>query len=88
MEFQRASDRLNYFFSPHRWALPVDATNIDAISPHLQALQTACNHWGSKLEFPLQLNPQAFENTHEANEFWLQKMPGLRLLHFFENNKF
>ena len=81
MEFQRASDRLNYFFSPHRWALLVDATNIDAITPHLQAIQTACNHWGSKLEFPLQLNPQAFENTYEANEFWLQKMPGLRLLH-------
>jgi len=82
MEFRRASDRLNFFFSPYRWALLVDVPADGSLVAHLQVLGTICQHWGSKLEFPFQLNAQAFENTQEAHEYWLQKLPGLRLLHF------
>ena len=82
MEFRRAADRLNYFFSPHRWALLFNDPDNPAIQSHLQTLRTACNHWGSKLEFPLQLHPQAFDNSQEALNFWMQKLPKLRLLHY------
>ena len=82
MEFRRASDRLNFFFSPYRWALLVNVPADGSLDAHLQVLGTICEHWGSKLEFPFQLNAQAFENTQEAHEYWLQKLPGLRLLHF------
>jgi hypothetical protein len=81
MEFQKASDRLNFFFSQHSWALLVDMPSDDSLDKHLQVLRTVCRHWGSKLEFPFQFNAAAFENTHEAHEYWLQKIPGLRLLH-------
>ncbi len=81
MEFQKASDRLNFFFSQHTWVLLVDMPSDDSLDKHLQVLRTACKHWGSKLEFPFQFNSTAFENTHEAHEYWLQKIPGLRLLH-------
>ena len=82
MEFRRASDRLNFFFSQYSWALLVDVPADNSIGTHLQVLRTACTHWGSKLEFPFQLNAQAFENTQEAHDYWLQKLPGLRLLHY------
>ena len=82
MEFRRASGRLNFFFSPYRWALLVDVPADGSLDAHLQVLRTAAEHWGSKLEFPFQLNAQAFENTHEAHDYWLQKLPGLRLLHY------
>ncbi len=82
MEFQKASDRLNFFFSQHSWALLVDMPSDDSLDKHLQVLRTASRHWGSQLEFPFQFNAAAFENTHEAHEYWLQKIPGLRLLHF------
>jgi hypothetical protein len=81
MDFQRTSDRLNFFFSEHSWALLTDASSENAIENHLKVLSTACKHWGSKLEFPLNLSPAAFENTNEAFEYWHQKLPRLRLLH-------
>jgi len=59
MEFRRASDRLNFFFSPYRWALRVDAPLDGSLDAHLQVLGTAFRHWGSKLEFSFQLNAQA-----------------------------
>ncbi len=81
MEFKRVSDRLSFFFSQHSWALLVDMPSDDSLDKHLQVLRTASRHWGSQLEFPFQFNAAAFENTHEAHEYWLQKIPGLRLLH-------
>ncbi len=81
MDFQKASDRLNYFFSEHSWALLTDASFESEIEAHLKVLSTACKHWGSKLEFPLNLSPAAFENTNEAYDYWHQKLPRLRLLH-------
>jgi len=82
MDFRRASDRLNFFFSQYRWALLVDVPSDGSLDTHLQVLGTACKHWGSKLEFPFPLNAQAFANTQESTEYWLQKLPGLRLLHY------
>lgn len=82
MEFRRASDRLNFFFDPHSWVLLVDTPPDGSLDSHLQVVRTACEHWGSKLEFPFQFDAQAFENSQEAHEFWLQKLPGLRLLHY------
>lgn len=82
MEFQKTSDRLNFFFSEHSWALLTDASSENAIENHLKVLSTACKHWGSKLEFPLNLSLTAFENTNEAFDYWHQKLPRLRLLHF------
>ena len=82
MEFRRASDRLNFFFDPHSWVLLVDTPPDGSLDSHLQVIRTACEHWGSKLEFPFQFDAQAFENSQEAHEFWLQKLPGLRLLHY------
>lgn len=81
MEFQKASDRLNFFFSQHSWALLVDMPSDSSLDKHLQVLRTASRHWGSKLEFPFQFNATAFENTHEAHEYWMEKIPRLRLLH-------
>ena len=82
MEFRRVSDRLNFFFKPFSWALLTDIPNDGSVSRHVQVLKTACTHWGSKLEFPFMFEAEAFENTLEAREFWMEKLPGLRLLHY------
>ena len=81
MEFQKASDRLNFFFSQHSWALLVDMPSDDSLDKHLQVLRTASRHWGSQLEFPFTFNAQAFANNHESEEYWREKIPRLRLLH-------
>lgn len=81
MDFQRASDRLSFFFSLHCWALLVDMPSDGSLDKHLQVIRTACKHWGSKLEFPFQFNATAFENNLESEEYWREKIPRLRLLH-------
>ncbi len=80
MEFRRASDRLNFFFSPHRWVLLVDVPADASLDAHLQVLRTACRHWGSALEFPLQMHAQSFADEQEIRNYWQQKLPRLRLL--------
>ena len=82
MEFRRASSRLNFFFDVHSWALLLDMPLDGSLDTHLQVLKTTCAHWGSKLAFPFQLDAHAFENNVDAESYWFQKLPGLRLLHY------
>jgi hypothetical protein len=81
MEFRRTSDRLNFFFDMHSWVLLVQTPNDASLDAVINSLRTVCKHWGSKLEFPFQLEEHAFVNNQDALNYWLQKLPGLRLLH-------
>ncbi len=81
MEFQSLSNRLNYFFPSNSWGLLSADTETLNNSSFLQPLKTACKHWNTTLEFPLEMPPTAFDDSSEALNYWQQKLPGIRLLH-------
>jgi hypothetical protein len=81
MEFQSLSNRLNYFFPSNSWGLLTADTETLNNPSFLQPLKTACIHWNTTLEFPLEMPPQAFDDSSEALNYWQQKLPGIRLLH-------
>ncbi len=82
MQFQRCSNRLNYFFPKNSWALILPSSNESQIQSQLNSLRRTCIHWGSSLQFPLQLQAEAFADSHTSMEYWETKLPGLRLLHY------
>ena len=81
MEFQSLSNRLNYFFPSNSWGLLTADTQAFNNPSFLQPLKTACKHWNTTLEFPLEMPPKAFDDSSEALNYWKQKLPGIRLLH-------
>ncbi len=81
MEFQSLSNRLNYFFPSNSWGLLSADTEILNSPYFLQPLKTACKHWNTTLEFPLEMPATAFDDSSEALHYWQQKLPGIRLLH-------
>ena len=82
MQFQRCSNRLNYFFSHNSWALLLPSDQETHLQAPLAALRRTCIHWGSSLQFPLELTVDAFSDSHSSMEYWETKLPGLRLLHY------
>jgi hypothetical protein len=81
MPFQTLSRRLNFFFPPNSWALLINDQEGGDHSGIVQKAQTICRHWGSRLVFPFELDPDALQESEEARRYWLQKLPGLRYLH-------
>jgi len=81
MEFQSLSNRLNYFFPSNSWGLlSTDTETLNSLH-FLRPLKTACKHWNTTLEFPLEMPATAFDDSSEALHYWQQKLPGIRLLH-------
>jgi hypothetical protein len=80
VQFNPISNRLNFFFQPNSWALiTANGTFADNV---VEKLKITCHHWGSSLEFPVQFNQQAFEESYEARQYWFSKLPGLALLDY------
>lgn len=81
MNFQKASNRLNYFFPKNRWALLVNEKDNQPTEDQLNSLIIACRHWGSQLEFPLELDRNIFDNSKEVTDYLIAKLPGMSLLY-------
>jgi hypothetical protein len=80
VNFQKASNKLNYLFPQNRWVLLVSKPEDLPQEAQLQSLRSACQQWGSKLDFPLELDQYFFDDSHEATEYLTAKLPGLGLL--------
>ena len=82
MQFQRCSNRLNYFFAKNSWALLLPTDQETHLQEQLNSLRRTCIHWGSSLQFPLELSADAFADSQFSMDYWETKLPGLRLLHY------
>jgi hypothetical protein len=82
MQFLRCSNQLNYFFPKNSWALLIASSEELQIQSQLNSLRRTCNHWGSSLQFPLELSNDAFADSQFSMDYWETKLPGLGLLHY------